>query len=164
MLNGADSYEGGGNAGEAKEKLNDAEALFGRLKRQVKADYNSKGQVNWRRDAREDFDFDAGEQLNEEDKAILPKRPIVVRDTLTFLKIRNLVGASGDVWTPTNHAPPRGGVGLGASRVHKRKPTFLPSRANSPSASSIVFRYAVMRLRPAAVSWSPLDKTSERAQ
>jgi hypothetical protein len=34
MLNDADRYEGGGNAGEAKEKLNDAEALFGRLKRQ----------------------------------------------------------------------------------------------------------------------------------
>jgi hypothetical protein len=80
MLNGADSYEGGGNAGEAKEKLNDAEALFGRLKRQVKADFNSKGQVNWRREAREDFDFEAGEQLNEEDRAILQdaRRPIVI--------------------------------------------------------------------------------------
>jgi hypothetical protein len=52
-------------------KLNDAEALFGRLKRQVKADSNSKGRVNWRREAREDFDFEAGEQLNEEAKAIL---------------------------------------------------------------------------------------------
>jgi hypothetical protein len=40
----------------AKEKLNDAEVLFGRPKRQVKADYNSKGQVDWRREAREDFD------------------------------------------------------------------------------------------------------------
>ena len=57
MLNDADSYQGGGHAGDAKEKLNDAEALFGRLKRQVKADYNSKGQVNWRREAREDFDL-----------------------------------------------------------------------------------------------------------
>ncbi|MCK1516124.1 hypothetical protein IVB22_27000 [Bradyrhizobium sp. 190] len=35
MLNDADTYQGGGNAGEPKEKLNDAEALFGRLKRQV---------------------------------------------------------------------------------------------------------------------------------
>jgi hypothetical protein len=67
------------NAGDGA-KLNDAEALFGRLKRQVKADYNSKGQVKWRREAREDFDFDAGEQLNEDDKAILQdaKRPIVI--------------------------------------------------------------------------------------
>jgi hypothetical protein len=63
-----------------KEKLNDAEAPFGRLKRQVKADFNSKGQVNWRREAREDFDFEADEQPNDEDKAILQdaKRPIVI--------------------------------------------------------------------------------------
>lgn len=76
MLNDADGH-GGGGAGEA---VKDAEALFGRLKRQVKADYNSKGQVNWRREAREDFDFEAGEQLNEDDKAILTdaKRPIVI--------------------------------------------------------------------------------------
>jgi hypothetical protein len=40
----------------------------------------AKGQVNWRREAREDFDFEAGEQTNEEDKAILQdaKRPIVI--------------------------------------------------------------------------------------
>jgi len=74
MLNDADGH-GGDEAGEA---VKDAEALFRRLKRDVKADYNSKGQVNWRREAREDFDFDAGEQLNEEDKAILQdaRRPI----------------------------------------------------------------------------------------
>jgi hypothetical protein len=30
-------------------------ALFRRLKRDVKSDYNSKGQVNWRREAREEF-------------------------------------------------------------------------------------------------------------
>jgi len=77
MLNDADSYQGGSDAGE---KLNDAEALFRRLKRGVKAGYNSKGQVNRRREAREDFDFEAGEQLNEEDRAILQdaKRPIVI--------------------------------------------------------------------------------------
>ncbi|KRR21901.1 hypothetical protein [Bradyrhizobium retamae] len=81
MLKDADSYQGGGEAGDdAREKLNDAEALFTRLKSQVKADYNSKGQVNWRREAREDFDFEAGEQLNETDKSILmdAKRPIVI--------------------------------------------------------------------------------------
>jgi hypothetical protein len=75
MLNDADGF--GGSAGEA---VKDAEALFTNLKRQIKADYNSKGQVNWRREAREDFDFEAGEQLNEDDKAILmdAKRPIVI--------------------------------------------------------------------------------------
>ena len=46
--------------------LNDADALFCRLKKQVKADFNSKGQVNWRREAREDFDFEAGEQLSDD--------------------------------------------------------------------------------------------------
>jgi hypothetical protein len=73
MLSDADGHGGG-------EAVKDAEALFGRLKRQVKADYNSKGQVDWRREAREDFDFEAGEQLNEDDKAILTdaKRPIVI--------------------------------------------------------------------------------------
>jgi hypothetical protein len=57
-----------------------ADALFSKLKRLVKSDYDSKGQVNWRREAREDFDFEAGEQLNEDDKAILQdaKRPIVI--------------------------------------------------------------------------------------
>ena len=38
MLNDADGH-GGGNAGE---QINDAEALFRRLKLDVKADYNSK--------------------------------------------------------------------------------------------------------------------------
>ena len=76
MLNDADGH----GAGEAGEAVKDAEALFRRLKRDVKADYNSKGQVNWRREAREDFDFLAGEQLSDDDKAILQdaKRPIVI--------------------------------------------------------------------------------------
>ena len=76
MLNDADGH-GGGEAGEA---VKDAEALFQRLKRNVKANYNSKGQFTWRREAREDFDFEAGEQLSDDDKAILQdaKRPIVI--------------------------------------------------------------------------------------
>jgi hypothetical protein len=76
MLNDADGH----GSGEAGETVKDAEALFRRLKRDVKADYTSKGQVNWRREAREDFDFEAGEQLDENDKAILQdaKRPIVI--------------------------------------------------------------------------------------
>jgi hypothetical protein len=77
MLNDADSYQGGSDAGE---KVKDADALFIKLKRFVKTDRNSKGQVAWRKEVREDFDFDAGEQLNDEDKAILrdAKRPIVI--------------------------------------------------------------------------------------
>jgi hypothetical protein len=81
MLKEADSYQGGGDVdGEAGGKVKDADALFSKLKRNVKADYNSKGRVNWRKEAREDFDFHAGEQLNEDDKAILQdaKRPIVI--------------------------------------------------------------------------------------
>ena len=60
MLNEADSYQGGGSAGaEASDPVEDAEALFRKLKRFVKTDYNSKGQVNWRRETREDFDFES---------------------------------------------------------------------------------------------------------
>ncbi|WP_426531541.1 hypothetical protein [Bradyrhizobium sp. McL0615] len=79
MLNDADSYQGG--SGDAGEKVKDADALFIKLKRFVKTDRNSKGQVAWRKEAREDYDFDSGEQLNDEDKAILQdaKRPIVTR-------------------------------------------------------------------------------------
>jgi len=47
MLNDADSYQGGSEAGDkTRETLNDADAFFSKLKRWVKADYNSKGQVN----------------------------------------------------------------------------------------------------------------------
>jgi len=45
MLNDADGHGGGA----ANEAIKDADALFRRLKRDVKAVYNSKGQVNWRR-------------------------------------------------------------------------------------------------------------------
>lgn len=85
MRNDVDGDQDGGKAGErdrddAKKRLNDADAIFSKLKKWIKADYNSKGQVNWRREAREDFDFEAGEQLSEDDKAILmdAKRPIVI--------------------------------------------------------------------------------------
>jgi hypothetical protein len=43
MLNGADGYRGG--EGEASDRVKDVDALFSKLKRQVKPDYNSKGQV-----------------------------------------------------------------------------------------------------------------------
>jgi hypothetical protein len=55
MLKDAETFQHSNADDEAREKLNDAEALFTRLKAQVMADYNSKGQVNWRREAREDF-------------------------------------------------------------------------------------------------------------
>ena len=66
MLNDADGH-GGGEADEAREKLTDADAIFLRLKKQVKADYNSKGQVNWRRRRAKT----STEQLSDDDKAIL---------------------------------------------------------------------------------------------
>jgi hypothetical protein len=80
MLNDADGYGGGEQGDEGKETPKDADALFDKLKCWIKLDYNSKGQVKWRKDAREDFDFEAGEQLSEDDKAILQdaKRPIVI--------------------------------------------------------------------------------------
>lgn len=86
MLNDADGH-GSGDAGETPKN---ADALFSRLKWDVKADYNSRGQVNWRRGASEDFDFEAGEQLNEDDKAILQdaRRPIV-----TFNRVGTTVDA-----------------------------------------------------------------------
>src|ERR1700722_4410606 len=64
----------------AKSKPDDADALFIRLKKNVLLDYESFGQTRWRREAREDFDFEVGEQLSEDDKSILKdmKRPIVV--------------------------------------------------------------------------------------
>jgi hypothetical protein len=44
MLNEADGYQEGGDVdGEAGGKVKDADALFSKLKRNVKADYNSKG-------------------------------------------------------------------------------------------------------------------------
>jgi hypothetical protein len=76
MLNDSDGHGGG----EASAAPTDAEGLFKRLIRDVKADYTSKGQTTWRKEAREDFDFEAGEHLDENDKAILQdaKRPIVI--------------------------------------------------------------------------------------
>jgi hypothetical protein len=40
-----------------RKALDQADALFARLKRQCKGDYDSAGQVKWRKEAREDFDF-----------------------------------------------------------------------------------------------------------
>lgn len=82
MLNDAEGYGGGGDdeAGKGAGEVKDADALEAKLKRWIKYDRNSKGQVKWRKEAREDFDFEAGEQLTEDDKNILQdaKRPIVI--------------------------------------------------------------------------------------
>lgn len=61
-------------------RVTDADALFARLKRWFTADYNSEAQTRWRREAREDFAFESGDQLTSEDKRILTEmnRPIVV--------------------------------------------------------------------------------------
>jgi hypothetical protein len=61
MLNDADGL-GGDNA---RETVDD----FSKLKKWIKTDYNSKAKSNGE-EAREDFDFDASGQLNEEDSAI----------------------------------------------------------------------------------------------
>ena len=77
MLNDADSYQGGSSAGE---EVTDADTQFSKLKPQVKTDRNSKGQLNCCKEDPEDFDFEAGERLNETDEAILTDatRPIVI--------------------------------------------------------------------------------------
>jgi len=78
MLNDAGGY-GQGEESE-REAPTDADAIFSKLQKWCKLDFNSKGQTKWRSEAREDFDFEAGEQLTEDDKAILKdaKRPIVI--------------------------------------------------------------------------------------
>ena len=72
MLNAADGHGGG----EADEAVKDADVLFRRLKRDVKADYNSKGQVNRRRAAREDFDLKPGLR-GTSTKAVIGKKLFV---------------------------------------------------------------------------------------
>ncbi|MGJ4997297.1 hypothetical protein ACQR0Z_22935 [Bradyrhizobium sp. HKCCYLS3077] len=70
----------GGRESAATNVAIDADALFGMLKGWLKRDYDSHGQTRWRKEAREDFAFEAGEQLTEDDKNILKEmnRPIVV--------------------------------------------------------------------------------------
>ncbi|MFT0875116.1 hypothetical protein VRZ08_01040 [Rhodopseudomonas sp. G2_2311] len=67
-------------SGSAARKVGDADALFRKLKGWFKRDYDSEGQTRWRREAREDFDFEAGEQLTAEDKQVLQdlRRPVVI--------------------------------------------------------------------------------------
>lgn len=81
MADQNDYQEDEGAASTTDQKsVTDADALFGKLKRWFKGDYNSHGQTHWRREAHEDFGFDAGDQLTEDDKNILKEagRPIVI--------------------------------------------------------------------------------------
>jgi hypothetical protein len=81
----ADDYDArnsddGAKGSDASTPVRDADALESKLKGWFKADYNSKGQTTWRKEAREDFAFEAGDQLSDDDKAILQEagRPIVI--------------------------------------------------------------------------------------
>lgn len=69
-----------GSESAARKRVGDADALFRKLKGWFKRDYDSEGQTSWRREAREDFDFEAGEQLTAEDKQALQdlRRPVVI--------------------------------------------------------------------------------------
>src|SRR5467141_1728075 len=69
--------------GEAGGEKPDADALFLKLQRWFRTDYEK--QSTWRKQAYEDFDFEAGEQLTQEDKSILEDmgRPIVIFNRLT---------------------------------------------------------------------------------
>jgi hypothetical protein len=55
--------------------------------------------------AREDFDFDAGEQLNEEDKTIVMDR---MRPIVIFSRVGTTVDSVGSrqptIWSAANHA------------------------------------------------------------
>ncbi|BEV47342.1 hypothetical protein [Afipia carboxidovorans] len=70
------------SAKDEDDLVADSDALFKRLKNWFTLDYEK--QSDWRKDAREDFGFEAGEQLNDEDKAILrdTNRPIVIMNRI----------------------------------------------------------------------------------
>ncbi|MGM5033517.1 portal protein [Tardiphaga sp. 803_E3_N1_3] len=71
-----------GAESEGAEALHDHEALAKRLKAWFGTDYEKQG--DWRKEAREDFDFEAGHQLDETDKAKLRdmNRPIVIMNRI----------------------------------------------------------------------------------
>src|SRR4029079_16277707 len=68
------------NEAGADEIPRDGEAIFNKLQGWFRRDYDSHGQVKWRKEAHEDFDFEAGETTTSDDKAILldAKRPAVI--------------------------------------------------------------------------------------
>jgi hypothetical protein len=73
-------HDDGAKGRDVKSSVRDADALEQKLKGWFKADYGSKGQTTWRKEAREDYGFEAGDQLSDDDKAILQEagRPIVI--------------------------------------------------------------------------------------
>ncbi|MGJ4954617.1 portal protein [Bradyrhizobium sp. HKCCYLRH2015] len=75
-----DTGDAGARQEMAREVVGDADALFGKLKRWFKRDYGSEAQTKWRTEAKEDYAFEAGDQLTDDDKNILKdmNRPIVV--------------------------------------------------------------------------------------
>jgi hypothetical protein len=64
----ADDYQNGAQgSGQSKDAgtVKDADALFSKLQKWFKLDYDSKGQTEWRREAREDFAFEAGDLVRQ---------------------------------------------------------------------------------------------------
>jgi hypothetical protein len=74
----AQREDGDGKDNEAAEKPSDADALFSRLQKNFRTDFEK--QSKWRTEAREDYAFGAGDQLNETDKGLLAdmNRPVVI--------------------------------------------------------------------------------------
>ncbi len=72
------NYETGETASGAEGAKPDQDALFLKLQKWCRSD--SEKQSKWRTEAKEDFGFGVGEQLNEDDKAILKdmNRPVVI--------------------------------------------------------------------------------------
>jgi hypothetical protein len=84
-MTGIDHHESpadGRADGGTSDETGDSERLFARLKSWFQHDHDR--QESWRREAREDFGFTAGEQLSEEDKARLREmnRPIIVMNRI----------------------------------------------------------------------------------
>lgn len=61
-----------------RDGATDQDALFSKLQKWCRSDSEKQGK--WRTEAKEDFGFGAGEQLNDDDKAILKEmnRPVVI--------------------------------------------------------------------------------------
>lgn len=80
MIDVDQDNDASGSESAARKLAGDADAIFRKLKGWFKRDYDSEGQTRWRREAREDFDFEAGEQLTAEDKQALQdlRRPVVI--------------------------------------------------------------------------------------